>query len=565
MSDGTSTGAPAYKILSRVAIYIVLLAWILLGFYVFSIAEGFGKSILDFFLSTEQAGVKFRALILLAPFALTLLGYLINDRAQLFKKTLLAEEELRKRAAELEEVNALLTQENNERKKAEEKLTYQAFYDSLTNLPNRSLFIDRLQNSLERQKRYPDHSFAVLFLDLDRFKIINDSLGHIIGDQLLTMLAKRLKKHIRSVDTIARFGGDEFAVLLEDAKESGLVNCIVDRIMGEMKSPIAVFGHEIFVTASMGIVVSNTADYKRPDEILRDADTAMYNAKARGKACYAFFDSAMHAQATTVLRLETELRKAVERHEFILYYQPIIAVKDNKIIGFEALVRWKHPERGIINPAEFIIVAEETGLILSIGEWVIREACAQLRVWQEQFREYGDLTVSVNVSSKVFSQQNFYEIVEKILKETGLDGSCLRLEIVERMLIEDPEPAADLIKRFSNLSVRFDIDDFGTGYSALNYLRHFPIRGLKIDGSFINALTFDQNNREIVRTIVDLGNTLGLDVIAEGVETIEQLDIYKTMKGGYVQGFYLFRPMDSNQAENLLAANNLVARQISAE
>ncbi len=558
MSDGSPAGVPTHKILSRAAFYIVLLAWLLLGLYVFSVNEIFGKVFFDFFLSTEQLGIKFRTLILLAPFALTLLGYLINDRAKLLKKTFAAEEEIRKRAARLEEVNDLLIRENNERKKVEEKLTYQAFYDSLTNLPNRALFIDRLQSFLERKKRYPDYSFAVLFLDLDRFKIINDSLGHIIGDQLLVMLAKRLKKQLRSVDTIARFGGDEFAVLLEGTKESGFVKDIADRIMDEMRAHFSVFGHEIFVTVSMGIVLSDMADYKGPDEVLRDADTAMYNAKARGKACYAFFDSEMHAQAASTLRLETELRRAVERQEFMLYYQPIVAMEDNKITGFEALLRWEHPERGILSPAEFIVVAEETGLILSIGQWVIREACAQLSQWQEQFREYENLAVSVNVSSKVFSQPNFYETVEKILKETGVKGSCLRLEIVERVLIEDPEPAAALIKRFNDLNVQFDIDDFGTGYSALNYLRYFPIRGLKIDGSFISALSSDQNNREIVRTIVELGRTLGLDIIAECVETVEQLDIYKTMKGGYAQGFYLFRPMDGIQAGNLLASSGAV-------
>ncbi len=558
MSDSTTGGDSAYKVLSRTALYTVILAWIILGFYIFSIYDSFSEEFLGYFLSMDRAGVKFRALILLAPFILTALGYLINERAKLFRKSIAAEKELRQRTIELESVNELLNLENGERKKAEDLLTRQAFYDSLTNLPNRALFIDRLRSSLERKKRYPDHSFAILFLDLDRFKVINDSLGHLIGDQLLVMLSQRLKKHIRSVDTIARFGGDEFAVLMEDTKEISGVYDIAERFHGEMRAPFSIFGREIFTTMSIGIVMSNTGDYTKPEELLRDADTAMYHAKERGKACHVVFDSTMHAKATVALWVETELRRAVEQNDFVVYYQPIISVKENKITGFEALLRWQHAVRGIITPSEFITVAEETGLILPLGERVILEACRQLKAWQEQFPSCRDLTVSVNVSSRVFSQPDFFDFVKNILEETGLEGRCLRLEIVERTLIENPEPAAALIRRFEDLNVRFDIDDFGTGYSALNYLRHFPIRGLKIDGSFINALTFDKNNTAIVKTVIALGRDLGLDVIAEGVETVEQLDVFKDMKGEYAQGFYLFRPMDSKAAGNLLSSHSVV-------
>ncbi|HYA15657.1 MAG TPA: EAL domain-containing protein [Syntrophales bacterium] len=539
MTDKTSKGVREDRTLSRVALYVVLLAWVGIGFYIYSLYRAERVGILGYFLSTEQSGVKFRALILLFPFALTVIGYLINERAKLLNKNLATEKELQQKAIELERANAQLTQ--------------QAFYDSLTNLPNRALFVDHLHYSLERKKRYPDYSFAILFLDLDRFKVINDGLGHIIGDQLLVMVAQRLKKQIRSLDTIARFGGDEFAILVGGTKEISLVENIAERLEGEMKSPFSVFGHEIFVTMSMGIVFSDTADYKRPDELLRDVDTAMYQAKARGRACNVIFDSTMHAEATTALRLETELRRAVDRNELTLYYQPIILLERNNIIGFEALLRWQHPEQGIITASEFIRAAEETGLILSIGPWVIREACRQLKSWQTRFPAYRNLTVSVNVSAAIFSQPNFYELIENILRDTGLDGSCLRLEIIERTLIENPEPAAALIKRLGNLNIRFDIDDFGTGYSALNYLRHFPIKGLKIDGSFIKALPIDENNAKIVRTIVTLGNDLGLDVIAEGIESVEQLDVFRTMKGEYAQGFHLFKPMDSKTAENLLA------------
>jgi len=556
--DRTLSDDAAYKALSRMALYVIILALTVLAVDIFSLYDGFSEGFLGNSLSVDRSGIKFRVLTLLAPFILIAVGYLINEKAKLLKKSDAAEKELRQRTLELERVNELLTRENHERKKAEDLLTEQAFYDSLTSLPNRALFIDRLHSSLERKKRYPDYSFAILFLDLDRFKVINDGLGHMIGDQLLIMLAQRLKKHVRSLDTIARFGGDEFAVLMDDIKEISVVNDIAERFHSEMRSPFSIFGREIFTTMSIGIVMSNTAAYTRPEELIRDADTAMYHAKERGKACHVTFDAAMHAKATAALWVETELRRAVEKNDFVVYYQPIIAVEENKITGFEALLRWQHAERGIITPSEFITVAEETGLILPLGESVIRESCRQLKEWQTEFPSCRDLTVSVNVSSKVFCQPHFFDFVKNVLEETALEGRCLRLEIVERTLIENPEPTAALIKRFEELNVRFDIDDFGTGYSALNYLRHFPIRGLKIDGSFINALTFDKNNVAIVKTIIALGRDLGLDVIAEGVEEVEQLDVFKDMKGEYAQGFYLFRPMDSRAAGNHLSSHGVV-------
>jgi diguanylate cyclase (GGDEF)-like protein len=555
VSDKIISNESADKVLFRIALYVIIIALIILVVNIFYLYDGFSVAFSEYFRSADRSSIKFRTLILLAPLTLTALGYLTNEMAILFRKSLAAEKELRQRTIELERVNELLNQENSERKKAEDLLTRQAFYDSLTNLPNRALFIDRLFSSLERKKRYTDHSFAILFLDLDRFKVINDSLGHMIGDHLLIMLAQRLKKHIRASDTIARFGGDEFAVLMEDAKE---ISDIAERFHSEMRSPFSISGREIFITMSIGIVMSNTADYTRPEELLRDADTAMYHAKERGKACHVTFDSTMHAKATEALWVETELRRAVEQNDFVVYYQPIISVEENKISGFEALLRWQHAERGIITPSEFIPVAEETGLIIPIGEIVIRESCRQLKAWQVQFPSCQDLTVSVNISSKVFSQSDFFDFVKNILEETGIEGSSLRLEIVERTLIENPEPAAALMKRLKELNVRFDIDDFGTGYSALNYLHHFPIKGLKIDGSFINALTFDKNNIAIVKTMIALGRDLGLDVIAEGIETVEQMDVFKNMQGEYAQGFYLFKPMNSKEAGNHLSSHSVL-------
>ncbi|MGC2063483.1 MAG: EAL domain-containing protein [Thermodesulfovibrionales bacterium] len=556
MSDNGPINSPTDRLSYRTALYLVILALIILGFYILSSLDYFDFRIVEYFLSMEQSGIKFRALILLAPFVLTMLGYLINQKAKLLEKTLCAETELRQRSLELEKVNELLTNENAERRKAEEQLAHSVFYDSLTNLPNRALFVDRLQNSLDRKRRHQDYTFAVLFLDVDRFKVINDSVGHLIGDQLLILLSQRLKRHVRASDTIARFGGDEFAILIEDIKEASFVDIFAARIQEEMRQPYSVFGHEMFATVSIGIVFSNQDDYSRPNELLRDADTAMYHAKAQGRACHMKFDTTMHVAATMSLRLETDLWKAIQSGEFTVYYQPIMSVEgdNNVLMGFEALLRWQHPELGFLCPADFIGVAEDTGLIIPIGEWVIREACRQMRLWQEQFPERRGLTVSVNVSHKVFYQRNFYEFIEKILRETCLEGCCLRLEITEKMLIENPEPAAALIRRLKGLEVRFDIDDFGAGYSALNYLRHFEIRGLKIDGSFINALTTDKNNAEIVKTIIALGHILKLDVIAEGVETIEQLEIFRSIHGQQAQGFFLFRPMDSKAAGELLAA-----------
>jgi EAL domain-containing protein (putative c-di-GMP-specific phosphodiesterase class I) len=356
---------------------------------------------------------------------------------------------------------------------------------------------------------------------------------------------------VRAVDTVSRFGGDEFAILMEDAKDVSQVSKLAERIENEMESPFSVLGREIFATVSMGMISSDLADYTHSSELIRDADIAMYQAKARGKACHVIFDSTMHADATTVLWLETDLRRALANDEFVVHYQPIISMAQNRMIGFEALVRWQHPSRGLLQPLDFMMIAEETGLILPIGRWVLHEACRQLREWHDQFPAHRDLTVSVNVSGKVFSQPDFYDAVVAILRDTGLEGRSLRLEIVERMLIDNPEPAAALVKKLRDVNVRIDVDDFGVGYSALNYLRHFPIHGLKIDRSFMGALTTDKNNAAIVKTIIALSHDLNLDVTAEGIETSEQMEVYRTMHGGFAQGFLISRPLDSRTIEDV--------------
>jgi len=559
-ADRSRISVSAYRLLSRLAVYVVLLAWIILGldlYLVFQI-ERPDSGIVGYFLSLEHYGIKFHTLVLLAPFILSVLSYLINDRAQLFRKALLAEKELRQKTIELEKVNELLTRENSARKKAEEQLTRHAFYDTLTNLPNRALFVDHVHNALERQKAVGGAAFAVLFLDVDRFKVINDGLGHVAGDQFLIMFSQRLRELVSPGDTVAHFGGDAFALLMEDARELWYVENLVDRIKDEMRSAFQLSGHEVFASASIGIVLSNKEKYGQPEELIRDAEIAMHHAKARGKACHVIFDPAMHAEATSILWLETELRRGLEQNELTVYYQPVISIEDDTIIGFEALVRWRHPDRGLMLPLDFTTVAEETGLIIPLSYRLIHEACWQMQQWQSQFPGHRNLTVSITISNKVFSQPDFGEIIEKILYESGIGKGSLRLEIAERMLMETPEPAAVLMKQLKDLHVCFDIGDFGIGYSALNYLRHFPFDGLKIAPSFIKALPYDNNNAEIVKTMVALAKALNLEVIAQGIETPQQLEIFKSMNGKYAQGPFFFPPMESKAAEELLTARQVI-------
>lgn len=439
----------------------------------------------------------------------------------------------------------------SQRKHAEEQLAHRAFYDQLTDLPNRSLFNDRLHVLFEHKKRYKDYLFGVLFMDVDRFKIINDSLGHMTGDQLLILISQRLKKCIRSVDTIARFGGDEFAILLEDLKEKTDIYIVINRIQNEMDMPFHLSGHEMFTTVSIGIALSDTAIYDNPEEILRDADTAMYYAKGSGKACHVLFDPGMHAHAVKVLQIETDIRRAIERKEFVLNYQPIVSMKENNnIIGFEALVRWQQPDRGLIPPNDFIPLAEETGLIVPIGQWVLREACRQMHEWQNKYPDYQHLTVSVNISTKEFAQPNFVQLIEKVLQETGLNPTSLKLEITENMIIENYDYASTVFQQLRKLNVQIQIDDFGTGHSALNYMLHLPIDALKIDRSFVRKAAIDEDVKEVVKTIIALAHTMKMDVIAEGVETITELELFRNMDSEYAQGYYFSKPMDGKKVES---------------
>ncbi len=444
----------------------------------------------------------------------------------------------------------ILEQSISRRKQSEELLRHNAFHDGLTNLPNRALFMDRLGHALKLTKRHNDYLFAVLFLDLDRFKVINDSLGHMVGDQLLVAIARCLERCLRPEDTVARLGGDEFAILLNNIKDISDVILVAERIQEQLKLPFNLSGQEVFASTSVGIAL-NTTDYKQPEDLLRDADTAMYRAKARGKARYEVFNTAMHDHVVTLLQLENSLRWAVERQELRIHYQPIVLLKTGRITGFEALVRWQHPQRGLVLPEEFISVAEETGAIIPIGYWVLREACRQMHKWQLQFPE-DSLTISVNLSSKQFLQPDLIDQISQILQETGLDARSLKLEITESVIMENTESATAMLLQLSNLGVELHLDDFGTGYSSLNYLHRFPVNVLKIDRSFISKMDVTGKNLEIVRAIITLAHNLSINVTAEGLETAEQLAQLRALQCKHGQGYFFNKPADQEAAGALI-------------
>jgi len=443
------------------------------------------------------------------------------------------------------------------RKVTEEQLLHDALHDALTGLPNRVLFMDRLSHAISLAKRRRNYLFAVLFFDLDRFKLINDSLGHEVGDRLLIAIARRLEKYLRVGDTVARLGGDEFTILLEDIKDENVAINIANRLQEELTRSFNLSGNEVFTSASIGITLS-TFNYERPEDLLRDADIAMYRAKATGKARYEVFNTTMHTGATALLQLETDLRRGLERQEFQLYYQPIVALKTSEITGFEALIRWQHPQRGLVSPAEFIPVAEETGLIVPIGWWVLREACRQLSAWKIQFPEYQSLVMSINLSAKQFTQSNLVEEITKILRETEVPANSLKLEITESVIMDNAEIATTMLLQLQSLGIRLSIDDFGTGYSSLAYLYRFPTHTLKIDRSFINKIDIDSEQFEIVRTIVTLAANLGMDVVAEGVETLKHLAQLKALNCGSGQGYLFSKPVDSQTAAKLLQEQHIV-------
>lgn len=442
------------------------------------------------------------------------------------------------------------------RKQAEDRLIHDALHDSLTGLANRSLFMDRLSHALDIAKRHESYCFAVIFLDLDRFKVINDSLGHLAGDQLLIEVAHRLSRCLRGSDTFARLGGDEFAILLEYVQKEQDVIRLVKRIQQQLRKPLNLNGKEVFINASIGITMS-TAAYDRPEELLRDADIAMYQAKASGRGRYEIFTSTMHGHILRLLQLETDLRRAIERQELVVHYQPIVSMRTKKILGFEALLRWQHPERGLISPAEFIPIAEDTGLIVSIGEWVLHQACSQMQAWRIRYPDQSWITISVNISPRQFSQPNLLQQIQQILADTKLEPRYLKLEITESAIMDNPKAAKDVMNQLKDLGIQLSMDDFGTGYSSLSHLHLFPIDTLKIDPSFIKEADTDLEKLEIIRTVTNLAWNLGIDVVAEGVETPKEMTQLRLLRCESAQGYLFSQPLNSSDATKILENSHL--------
>jgi diguanylate cyclase (GGDEF)-like protein/PAS domain S-box-containing protein len=455
-----------------------------------------------------------------------------------------------------------------ERKRAEEQLLHDALHDGLTGLFNRALFLDRLGHAIDRARRQVGYSFAVLFLDLDHFKVVNDSLGHTMGDQLLIAFARRLENALKAGDTLARLGGDEFAILLEDIRDVREATWLAEKIHDDLKLPFQLNGQEVFTTVSIGIAIGER-DCDRPEDFLRNADTAMYRAKSLGRSRHELFNTAMHDQVVARLKLETDLRLAVSAQspvfhqklashielplqQFQLRYQPIICLKTGEIRGFESLVRWHHPEKGLISPADFIPVAEETGLIVPIGEWILYESCRQLKEWHANFPTFDQLSISVNLSSKQFSQADLVDQVAHALTQTQLPGSYLKLELTESIVMDHAGATIQMLQKLKDLDTYLLIDDFGTGYSSLSYLHQFPIDTVKIDQSFTRRLQVNGDGDAIVRAIIGLAHTLGMNIIAEGVETLEHVHWLKTEGAELGQGYFFAKPLTATEVEALL-------------
>jgi PAS domain S-box-containing protein len=470
----------------------------------------------------------------------------------------------------------IVNRDITERKRVEALLDHRAFYDGLTNLPNRALLLDRLQRAMAISRRHSDFKFAVLFIDIDKFKVFNDSLGHEAGDALLIHIAQRLTVSLRAVDTVvratpgknadllpgdntlARPGGDEFAVLAEELRDPSDAIRIAERIQEKMIVPFAVNGHEIVVTASVGIAFSNS-NRNDAQDVLRDAEIAMYRAKQAGKARCEVFDNAMHVGAVKRLQLETDLRKALELDEFRVHYQPIVSLQNGQISGFEGLSRWQRPQ-GIVMPGEFIKVADEIGIILPMNRKLLREACEQLRRWHELFPSDPPLTFGANITAKQFAQVDLASQIGEILQATGVDPRLIDLEITENIAMADAERSAIVLSELKALGVRLSIDDFGTGYSSLCRLQRFPVDTLKIDRTFISGMDQDPETHEIVRIIIMLAHNLGLKVVAEGIEKQEQMDMLKHLGCELGQGYLFSKPASAGTIEQLLTIHHLPAR-----
>jgi diguanylate cyclase (GGDEF)-like protein len=475
----------------------------------------------------------------------------LDDNKLLLAKINTTLEKVRKQASELDKTNLSLRQEIIQRNRVEEKLSHDALHDGLTGLANRLLFMDRLNHAVEFSKRDSKIGYAILFIDLDNFKSINDSMGHSAGDLALIEFSQRLSGCTRSIDTNARFGGDEFVALIENTNENITGVSVAERIIRELERPFLIKNKELFITCSIGIV-QGISDYTTPEDVLRDADIAMYWAKEKGKAHSEIFYLYMRKAALSRMETEDDLRQAIANYEFYLEYQPIYSLEQNHIVGMEALVRWQHPQQGLLMPGQFIEIAEKTGLIIPLGEWVLQEACTQLKKWHIKYADMNQLSLSVNISGKQIAQSNFVDKVNSILTITGVDPHKVSLEITENTYIENQSVVNDLLGTLRKSGVNFMIDDFGTGYSSLGYLKNISVNIIKIDKSFVRDIVDGAKDLEIIKTIILMAHSLGMDTIAEGIETNEQLLVLKLLGCKYGQGFYLAKPMSPFQFEMLL-------------
>jgi diguanylate cyclase (GGDEF)-like protein len=481
------------------------------------------------------------------------LSSMIRDRTQSYV------ENLRKRNQHLETAYARLKREIEDRRQAEKQLLHQSFHDSLTSLPNRALFLNCLQSVIAKAQRNRQYAYAVLYMDIDRFSAINESLGHVAGDRILIQVAERLKNCLPAGEVIARFSGDEFAVLVEGENQPQDAVQVAQRIQRDLDAPFIINKKEIFVTACIGIVPGSSR-YASTIEVLRDADITLCSAKAQGYSEYQVYDEIHRERTLNILNLETELRGAVDRKEFILKYQPIVSMETGRIAGFETLVRWVHPERGLISPGVFIPIAERTGTIVALGKWIISEACRRMQYWLKEMDGSQNIFINVNVSGKQFMHPDFMLFFKDTLCETGVPGNLIKLELTESILIENIDYLTSIFEQMKELGVRIAIDDFGTGYSSLSYLYRFPIDVLKIDRSFVVRLDSPEQ-RELVAIIVSIARNMKMNVVAEGVETPEQFQILHDYGCEYGQGFLFSKPVDADTATDLLSRGEPLWRE----
>lgn len=445
----------------------------------------------------------------------------------------------------------LILADISRQKQLEEHILHDAFHDTLTGLFNRALFLNRLDQSIKRLRRNPDSLYAVLYLDMDRFKLVNKTFGHVTGDRLLMVIANRLQKLLRDVDTLARFGGDEFAILVEGIAGINEASAMADHVLRQLAAPFRLRKQEIFVTCSIGVVLGS-AVYEHPDQVLRDADNAMYSSKEHGGDHYTIFDAGMRVTTQRRMEMELALRHALESNEITVHYQPIVSLSSGRITGVEALARWRHPRQGLIAPSEFIPIAEETGLINELGALVLRQSCNRMVALGQANADAANLTLSVNISGRQFKRPDFVEEVAAILAETGMKPSLVRLELTESVLMDNADEAVATIKRLKALSVKVVIDDFGTGYSSLSYIQRFPFDSLKVDRSFVGNMNEAEQNMEIVRTIIAMAHKLGLEVVAEGVELDAHREALSDLHCESAQGFYFSRPVPGEELDALV-------------